>query len=137
LYDPVTRSSRYDLEREPRSTEFTGTSEAALDMVWDLSAARRQMSASQKATAIAKSTLMFEPGRPEKLSAGEQLTDKLAEKAGVGRTTVYDAKKVLREGTDEEKKALETGKAKAKPLAEKIRRREKQSEDGEPVRGLR
>jgi hypothetical protein len=67
------------------------------------------------------------------LSAGEQLTDKLAEKAGVGRSTVYDAKKVLREGTPEEIKELESGKAKAKPLAEKIRRREKQSEDGEPV----
>jgi hypothetical protein len=62
-----------------------------------------------------------------KLSAGEQLTDKLAEKAGVGRSTVYDAKKLLREGTPEEIKELESGKAKAKPLAEKIRRREKQS----------
>jgi hypothetical protein len=102
-------------------------------MVWDLNAARRQLTASQKATAVAKSTLMFEPGRPEKSSAGEQLTDKLAEKAGVGRSTVYDAKKVLREGTKEEKKALETGKAKAKPLAKKIRARAKQSSNGESV----
>jgi hypothetical protein len=98
-----------------------------------VNAARRQLTASQKAIAVAKSTLMFEPGRPEKSSAGGQLTDKLAEKAGVGRSTVYDAKKVLREGTPEEKKALETSKSKAKTLAKKIRAREKQSKNGESV----
>jgi len=47
--------------------------------------------------------------------------------------TVVNAKTVLREGTEEEKKALESSEAKAKPLAEKIRQREKQSANGEVV----
>jgi transposase len=118
---------------EPRYIEFTGTDAEALDIVWDLNFARRQLNASQKATAIAKATLLYERGRPEKMSAGGQLTDKLAEKAGVGRSTVYDAKKVLRHGTKEEVKALESGESKAKPLAEAIRSREKQCDNGEVV----
>jgi hypothetical protein len=45
-------------------------------------------------------------------------------------------KKVLREGTPEGKKALESGKSKAKTLAKKIRAREKQSKNGESVDDL-
>jgi len=118
---------------EPRFIVFEGTSEQALDLVWDLNMARRQLNASEKATAVAKATLFYERGRPEKMVAGDHLTEGLAEKAGVGMTTVKAAKKVLREGTPEEKKALETGTGKAKPLAEAIRAREKQSDNGEVV----
>jgi hypothetical protein len=115
---------------EPKFIVFEGSSREALDMVWDLNMARRQLNASEKATAVAKATLAYECGRPSKLSASGQLTDELAEKAGVGRSTVYDAKKVLREGTPEEVEALESGEAKAKPLAAAIRAREKQSVNG-------
>jgi hypothetical protein len=109
---------------EPKFTVFEGTAAQALDMVWDLNMARRQLNASEKATAVAKATLMFESGDRSDLSASGQVTDKLAKKAGVGRSTVYDAKTVLRHGTNNEIKALETGEAKAKPLAAAIRKRE-------------
>jgi hypothetical protein len=118
---------------EPKCIEFSGTDEQAMELVWDLNFARRHMTPSIKATAVAKATLLFEVGRPEKSGAGAQLTEKFADKVGVGLRTVVDAKKVLRGGTNEEKKALESGEAKAKPLAEKIRQREKQSKSGEFV----
>ena len=95
-------------------------------------AALMHLTATQKATAVAKSTLMFERGRPE-IGTGAKFTEELAEKAGVAVRTVTDAKKVLRKGTDEEKTALESGKSKAKTLAKKIRAREKQSSNGESV----
>ena len=118
---------------EARHIEFKGTDEEALDLVWDLNFARRHMSASEKAAAVAKATLAFEQGQRTDLSASGRVTDKLARKAGVSRSTVYDAKKVLRDGTKEEKKSLESGTAKAKPLASKIRDREKLEANGQVV----
>ncbi len=118
---------------EARYIESKGTDEAALDLVWDLNFARRHMSASEKATAVAKATLVYEQGQRTDLCASAQVTDKLAERAGVSRRTVYDAKKVLRDGTKEEKRSLESGTAKAKPLASKIRDREKLGANGQVV----
>jgi hypothetical protein len=109
---------------EPKFTVFEGTSEQALNMVMDLNLARRQLNASQKATVVAKATLLYEQGERPDLRTGAQVTGDLAEKAGVSVRTVVDAKKVLRKGTNNEIKALETGKAKAKPLAAAIRKRE-------------
>jgi len=118
---------------EPKFTVFEGTSAQALDMVWDLNMARRQLNASEKATAVAKATLMFEQGDRTDLVASDQVTTKLAAKAGVGMTTVKAAKTVLRHGTNNEIKALETGEAKAKPLAKIIRDRGKEMAGGIPV----
>ena len=118
---------------EPKFNEFNGTDEQALNMVIDLNLGRRHLTQSQKANTVAKATLLYERGRPEKMAAGVQLTEELAEKVGVGMTTVKDAKKILRDGSENEKKALETGEGKAKPLAEAIRAREKQSANGEVV----
>jgi ParB-like chromosome segregation protein Spo0J len=118
---------------EPKYTEFEGTAEKALNMVMDLNLARRQLTQSQKANAIAKATLLYEQGDRVDLRPGTEVTGDLAKKAGVSESTVERAKKILRHGTEEEKKALETGTAKAKPLAEAIRAREKQSDNGEVV----
>jgi len=125
----VCRSARV----EPRFIIFEGTDAEALDMVWDLNAARRHLTASQKAMAVAKSTLLFGSGERTDLSASGQVTDELAEKIGVGRSSVYDAKKVLREGTPKEIESVETGNASVKPVAEKIRQREKQTQNGRVV----
>ena len=77
---------------EPKYTEFEGTAEKALDMVMDLNLARRQLTQSQKANAVAKATLLYEQGARTDLVAGDQVTKKLADKA-VGMTTVKAAKR--------------------------------------------
>jgi hypothetical protein len=118
---------------EPPYIEFEGNDEAALELVWDLNAARRQLTASQRAMSVAKYTLFYESGHRADLCPGTQVTEKLAEKAGVSRSSVQRAKKVLCDGTEDEKKALESGEAKAKPLADKIRQREKQSDNGAAI----
>jgi hypothetical protein len=81
-----------ELRIEPKYVEFTGTRVEALQLVWDLNAGRRHMTASQKALAVARYTMMSERGRPDKLGTGAQLTGEMAEKVGVSVRSVVNAK---------------------------------------------
>ena len=107
-----------ELGLEPVFEFFEGTDEDALGYVWSMNICRRDMSASEKAVTVA----LFYTKEGE-MCPGAHTMEQLADQAGGSRHSVTRAKKVLDYGTDEEKQALLSGRAKAKPLAEAIARR--------------
>lgn len=105
---------------EPGYIEFNGTDQEALDMVWDLNAGRRNMSASQKAIAAAKYATL-EVGRPKEKCGHVTTLDEAAEKAGVGKTTIQRAKEVLEHGSTEQIRDVREGKKTVTEAAREIR----------------
>jgi hypothetical protein len=118
---------------EPKWIEFTGTDVQAMDTVWVLNFGRRNMSARERTFAASKYLLFVE----SKGLQSPETQKVIAAKAGVSAKSVRRATRVLREGTEEEKAALESGESGMAPLAEAIARREHDSDlrddDGYPI----
>jgi hypothetical protein len=105
----------------PTTTEFTGTVAEAVDHVVGLNECRRHLTPSQRAMVAAK-LAAYGPGRPSTKTPQKcgVSTKQAAAALKVGPRTVECAKTVLKHGSPEIIRAVETGKLRVVPAATRI-----------------
>jgi ParB-like chromosome segregation protein Spo0J len=107
---------------EPRTAQFTGNDPVAF--VMDHNIHRRHLNESQRAMIGARLSEYSKSGTRTDLgeiSPRSRTSQEAADLVNVNRATVVAAKKVLRDGTAEEIKAVEAGKAAVSTIAKEIR----------------
>jgi hypothetical protein len=120
--------------KDPPCWEFIGSEEEAFTVMKGFNVARRHLTATQKYHLASLITIEENRDKTEDVGTGSHIsrtTSEKADEAKISRRTAVDIEKVEHEGTEEEKKALHTGTASPKVLAQEIRQREKAKYDSD------